>query len=359
MSRIKRITLIAGIALVIVAMLLGCARLYWNPEEQDGGYIQLNVGQPGAKGIDVEYHEVTSLSITVYDPEEQELATFEWDADDGPQSYLVQVDTTGTYGIEVTHISDDGGEVVEATETAEFEIAAMVITVIDITPGAVGNIEVDGEPAGDPWAWLYDFWVQDACTAPYSQVLEIRETGTWHFWDRYDGTGGGDDFGTWYAEGDLLYIETPEGMLPTEVTRPDEDTVIFVEMDSNPFYRRGTEPCGYVFDKTPIELFVSAGEWTEGSISDTQQHLYSFQAPWTGSFTLSWKQAGDEALPEYTADIAVSAYLEDQYTPIFEWEEMSGYYDPKILNLNSGEVVYIVVEGRDQSGDYGIRIMSP
>jgi hypothetical protein len=359
MSRIKRIIVIPGFALLIIVMLFGCARLYWSIDEQEGGYIRLNVGDPGAKGIGVDYYDVTGVFITVYDPEEAELATFQWDAEEGPQSYLVQVNTTGTYEVVVTHISDDDGEVVEATETAEIEIEEMVITVIDIIPGAIGTIEVDGQPTGDPWAWLYDFWVQDACTAPYSQVLEIRETGTWHFWDRYDGTGGGEDFGTWYAEGDLLYIEQDDGMLPTEVTRPDEDTVIFVEIDPNPFYRRGTEPCGYVFDKTPIGLVVSAGEWTEGTISDTQKHLYSFQAPWTGSFTLSWKQAGDGDLPAYTADIAVSAYQEDQYTPIFEWEEMSGYYDPKVFNLESGDLIYIVVEGRDQSGDYGIRIMSP
>lgn len=359
MSRIKKIPLILGIALLIVATFTGCARMFWNSAEQEGGFIRLNVGQPGAKGIGVDYHDVTGLSITVYDPGDTELATFEWDEQEGPQSYVVKVNSTGTHGISVTHVSDDGGEVVEATETAEFEIAAMVITVINITPGVIGTIQVDGEPAGDPWEWLFDFWVQDACTAPYSMCLEIRDDGTWYFWNRYDGSGGSDDFGTWYTEGDLLYIETPYGAVPTEVTRVDDNTVIFVEMDPNPFYRRGTEPCGYVFDKTPIELFVSMGEWTTGTISDNQMHLYSFQAPWTGSFTLYWKEVGDGDLPDYTAGIAVSAYEDDQYTPIFEWEEMSGYYDPKILNLTSGEAIYVVVEGRDQSGDYGIRIMSP
>ena len=140
----------AVLAVLLVVSLLGCARLFWNNPAQDGGYIRLNVGNPGAKGIGVGEYEVTGLSIAVYDPQDQLLDSFEWDPGEGLQSYLVQVNSIGTYRLEVTHYSDDNGEPVEATETAEFEITAMVITVIDITPGVIGMIEVEGGPPPEP-----------------------------------------------------------------------------------------------------------------------------------------------------------------------------------------------------------------
>jgi len=157
MLNIKRVLFSAGIVLLALAMLFACARVYWDTPQQSGWYIQLNVGDPGAKGIGVDYHDVTGLAIAVYGPGEQLLDEFEWDADDGPKSYVVNVNQAGTHLIEVTHISDDNGEVMEAEESAEFEIQPMVITVIDITPGVIGMIEVEGED-GEEEINLTGFW---------------------------------------------------------------------------------------------------------------------------------------------------------------------------------------------------------
>jgi hypothetical protein len=60
------------------------------------------------------------------------------------------VNQAGTYRIEVTHISDDNGEVVEAEESARFEIEPMVITVVDITPGMIGLMRIDRGPPPEP-----------------------------------------------------------------------------------------------------------------------------------------------------------------------------------------------------------------
>jgi hypothetical protein len=144
MLKVKRIVYSAGIVVLALAMLFGCARLFWDTSQQSGWYIQLNVGNPGAKGVGVVEYEVTGLSIAVYDPEDQLLDSFNWDAADGAKSYSVQVNQAGTHRIEVIHISEENGEPVEASESAEFDIKPMVITVIDITPGAVGLIRVDG-----------------------------------------------------------------------------------------------------------------------------------------------------------------------------------------------------------------------
>jgi hypothetical protein len=199
MSRIRKLLSISGIALLIVATIMGCTRMFWNLGEQEGGYIRVNVGQPGAKGIDVDYHDVTGLSITVYDPGEAELATFQWDAEDGPQSYVVEVNTTGTYGINVTHVSDANGELVEATETAEFDIEAMVITVINVTPGAIGMIEVEGGDGEEEinltgyWAGFADIpdeGVQGPHLIYFVQTGNALEgyDGESPFWGTVDGT---------------------------------------------------------------------------------------------------------------------------------------------------------------------------
>jgi hypothetical protein len=180
MLKVKRVLGLAGILVLVLAMLFGCARLFWNGDAQSGWYIRLNIGSPGAKAIGVGEYDVTGLSIAVYDPGDQLLDAIEWDAVEGPKSYTVQVSQAGTHRIEVTHISDDGGEVVEATESADFEIETMVITVIDVTPGMVGLIRVEGEPVGP--VDLTGFW--DAYLTPTGgetnppHLLYIKQTGT-------------------------------------------------------------------------------------------------------------------------------------------------------------------------------------
>ena len=180
MSRTTKVLLVTAFVLLIMALLFGCARLFWNEEAQSGWYIRLNVGYPGAKAIGVGEYDVTGLSIAVYDPGDQLLDAIEWDAVEGPKSYTVQVSQAGTHRIEVTHISDDGGEVVEAMESAEFEIEPMVITVIDITPGMAGLIRIDGEST-EP-VHLTDYW--DAYLTPTggetadAHLLYIEQTGS-------------------------------------------------------------------------------------------------------------------------------------------------------------------------------------
>ena len=89
---------------------------------------------------------MTGLAVEVYDPDGGFIEEISWQAKEGQQSYLIPVSKQGLHGIVVTHISDDNGEVVEAEESAFFNIQAMVITVIDIIPGCIEVINV--EPGG-------------------------------------------------------------------------------------------------------------------------------------------------------------------------------------------------------------------
>jgi hypothetical protein len=143
MTGTKGIVVLTGV--VVIAMLVGCTQLFWDEPEQSG-YIELNIGHPAAvKGISITEHGVTGLYIEIYDPDDYLLDTVAWDVQDGSKSYLIQVSEAGLYRIEVTHISDDDGEPMEATEHATFNIQAMVITEINITPGVIGMIGVSGE----------------------------------------------------------------------------------------------------------------------------------------------------------------------------------------------------------------------
>ena len=51
MLKVKRVLGLAGILVLVLAMLFGCARLFWNGDAQSGWYIRLNIGSPGAKAI--------------------------------------------------------------------------------------------------------------------------------------------------------------------------------------------------------------------------------------------------------------------------------------------------------------------
>jgi hypothetical protein len=150
---------LARMALVMLTLALpfGCARLSWDAPEQSAWYIQLEIGQPEARGIGVGEYPVTGLSIEVYAPGNQLLDTVSWDAQDGPTSHVIPVSQAGTYRIEVTHIGDNGGEMVQATESTNFVVQAMVITVIHITPGAIGKIDVEGGGPEEPID-LNGFW---------------------------------------------------------------------------------------------------------------------------------------------------------------------------------------------------------
>ena len=84
MSIVKRVLGSASIVLLALAMLFGCARLFWDAPDGNGWYIRLNIGNPGAKAIGVDEYDVTGLSISVYDPDEQLLDAFDWEAAEGP-----------------------------------------------------------------------------------------------------------------------------------------------------------------------------------------------------------------------------------------------------------------------------------
>jgi hypothetical protein len=223
-------------------------------------------------------------------------------------------------------------------------------------PGANWATYFVGQKQLDPFSWMYGYWIQDEYAGPTSDYLEIREDGTYWWWINYDGSGGIDESGTWYVDSGLLII-VMEGMeVPTEVVKLSDDEfnlIMFGEEEH--FYRKGTEPY-WVFDLPPTPLPVSS-DWTERIINDDEVQLFTFQAPVSGTYGISWKQAGDPDLPDYSAEIDVFAYRSDQETLIFG-KEMSGYPAPMLVLLDMDETIFIIVE-MDIAGTYGIRVLSP
>ena len=143
MSTVKRVLSSAGIVLLALALLFGCARLFWNQPGQTGWYIQLNIGNPAAKTIGVDEYDVTEVYVEIYAPGESlPFYTVTWYAQDDPLSELIPVSEEGQYRIDVTHIGDNNGDPVEAKESDSFNIQVMVITVINITPGLIGTINI-------------------------------------------------------------------------------------------------------------------------------------------------------------------------------------------------------------------------
>ena len=145
MATTKKVLLLAGAALLAMATLFGCSLLLRDGSEQSDWHIKLNINDPSAaKGITVNEYDVTALAVEVYDPNGELIEEISWQVADGQQSYLIPVSEQGQYEIFVTHISDENGKIVEAEESALFNIQAMVITVIDIIPGCIGVINVSG-----------------------------------------------------------------------------------------------------------------------------------------------------------------------------------------------------------------------
>ena len=143
MSGIKKILTISAFILLIMAVLLGCPMLLKDSTVESGQYIELNIGSEAvAKAITVTEYDVTKLEVEIYDPQGALIDDFSWYPDEGQQSYLIPVAEEGKHEIVVTHISDDNGTVIEAEESAFFNIEAMVITAINIVPGLIGYIDI-------------------------------------------------------------------------------------------------------------------------------------------------------------------------------------------------------------------------
>ena len=143
MSGIKKILTMSAFILLIMAVLIGCPMLLKDSTIKNGQYIELNIGsESAAKAITVTEYDVTKLEIEIYDPQGALIKDFSWFPDEGQQSYLIPVTGEGEHEIVVTHISDDNGTVIEAEESAFFNIEAMVITAINIVPGLIGYIDI-------------------------------------------------------------------------------------------------------------------------------------------------------------------------------------------------------------------------
>jgi hypothetical protein len=160
MATLKRVFGLLGILVLALALLFGCARLFWDTTGQSGWYIRLNIGDAGSKAISVEEYDVARVEVQLFAPGDSlPFYTLTWYAGDDPVSELIPVSEEGEYEIQVTHVGDDNGEPVEAEESTSFNIAAMVITVITITPGAVGVIEVEpGEIVPEEPIDLTGYW---------------------------------------------------------------------------------------------------------------------------------------------------------------------------------------------------------
>ena len=147
MARKRKGLSITGLALLIVFMVSGCSFLLKNDTytlEDDGWYIKLNIDRPlTSKAITVSEYDVTGLAIEVRGPNDEVIQTIDWKAEESSKTYLIPVEQQGEHEIIITHISNDNGEVVEAKESATFYMQAMVITVIDITPGLIGLINIE------------------------------------------------------------------------------------------------------------------------------------------------------------------------------------------------------------------------
>ncbi len=212
----------AGLALPALLMaVLGCSLL----QREDpvaapgpGRYIQLQIQAPAAsKGITVTDFEVTALQILVRDPAGEALQTMDWQAAEGPQTYMVPVKQLGEHQLEVTHLGMLDGQQAQATERAAFNIQAMVITVIDIVPGCIGVIDVEGgQPPPPDLTGYWDVILTPAeGTANPPHLVYLVQTGS--SLDGYGLTG--------TIEGSSVTVATEDGSIALAGTIASDGTV--------------------------------------------------------------------------------------------------------------------------------------
>ena len=136
--------ILSGLALLIIIMLFSCS---YAPGDVTGDrVIAVSIGGGStSRLIQTEEYEVTSVGIEIIGPCGP-LEPITWVHTDGAKTYYIQAQDLGEHEIIVTHTSDENGTPVTAVESAFFRIVPMLITVINITPGAIGVINIlEGE----------------------------------------------------------------------------------------------------------------------------------------------------------------------------------------------------------------------
>lgn len=108
--------------------------------------VEAELPDDPAKDIIVEEFPVIGLEICVVKVDgNQEVGTFTWAPDDGPQEYEVGIGAPGQYEIVVTHIAEGGDGLLEFVESAVVNVLPMVITKVTVVPGQALVIGVGGE----------------------------------------------------------------------------------------------------------------------------------------------------------------------------------------------------------------------
>jgi hypothetical protein len=140
------LTLLLAAALLSF-LIFGCQRVVGPSEDGGAGdpdwYLEVEISPPVSPSlIIVEEYRVTNLIIEVTDPLGEEIQVINWAASEGGKRYRIPVSMEGPHEVTVTHISKGELETVEASESAIFNIQAMIITQVKIIPGAIGFIDI-------------------------------------------------------------------------------------------------------------------------------------------------------------------------------------------------------------------------
>ncbi len=199
MKKSDRGIILSGLAVLILTMLFSCS---FAPGDVSGDrVIAVSIGGgSSARLLEVDEYEVSSVDIEVFGPGGGLLKAIYWKSNDGPQTYYIQAEDFGDHEIVLTHRGKENGETVTAVESTFFSIVPMLITVIDITPGAIAVINVSGGEIIEPPCDMVGTWVG---TVPFPGIEWTDYYVEISFFE--DGTA--TNF-TYYSEGGSLHFDS-------------------------------------------------------------------------------------------------------------------------------------------------------
>jgi hypothetical protein len=305
LARALKVAAIAAVPLLLLACPIGVDPVD-EPDDtvEEGTFLDLVIDAPPASRlISVHEYAVTSLEVQVSDPDGEVIQKITWLASEGSKRYRIPVEQQGKHGIIVTHIATEENQVVTATESATFYIQAMTITVIDIIPGFIGYINIDGS-------------AREAIRAVREDLLPVvlRDTGTKEFvLRRLDG---------YLPAGTLITEDSGLQAGARAVSRGltlEEDSYLFF-LDLHP---------GMYFEHDVRYLIVSRSGKTR-----------TVEARW-------WPRVNDEVPEAFVAEVPEAKYVIERNVALLpsdltvkQWVTLG----PGVLQMIKKEA-YIVVQG--------------
>jgi hypothetical protein len=204
-------------------------------------------------------------------------------------------------------------------------------------------------------SWIHGSWIETTNPEPDTHVVRYEPDGDYEeYTDYFEKTIA--VCGTWTCKDDILKITIETSTYAYTIKKIDTHTFTRSQSGSPSriYYRKSAYPLNF----TPPAITVNGG-WIINTLLMNEVIWYYFNATAGVSYTIYWDDIWEGnnncSGRQCTADVVVSAYREDLFSPYFENRD-NGYLYPAIITAAETERMYIKVDAAEKEGSVALQV---